>query len=150
MLRKAVCLVAVILHISLQGAQVDQNEKISGLGLHLDILQIPTASLAQIPEIRILDENQSTLLKDFLFGTRRSQNRLIRGIEGPRNRIVPDLTSRTRIPNIEIEQHLKGEISGDGDDGGGFITEGTGLWIHSFDEREDGAWTVEQVRNSLS
>lgn len=46
------------------------------------------------------------------------------------------------IQNIEIGKHLRG-------DDGGFITEGTGLWIHSFDEWEDGAWTVE-VKNSLS
>jgi hypothetical protein len=147
MLRKAVCLAAVTLHISLQGAQVDQNEKISELGLHLDVLQIPTGGLAQIPEIRILDENESTLLKDFIFAARRSQNRLIRGMKSPHNRIGPDLTPRTSIPNVEIGKYLRGEISEDGADSGGFVTKETGLWIHSFDEREDGAWTVEQVRN---
>src|ERR1700754_2930728 len=77
MLRKAVGLAAVTLHISLQGTPNDQNGKMPGVGLHLEILQVPTGGLAQIPESRILDDNQSTLLKDFLFGTRRSDNQLI-------------------------------------------------------------------------
>jgi hypothetical protein len=110
-----------------------------GVGLHLEILQVPTGGLAQIPESRILDDNQSTLLKDFLFGTRRLDNQLIPGTEGPHSRLVPNLTLKTPIQNIETGQHVRGEINQNGADGGGFITEGIGLWIHSFDERQDGA-----------
>ncbi|KAJ5454629.1 uncharacterized protein N7458_005585 [Penicillium daleae] len=121
------------------GTPNDQNEKMPGVGLHLEILQVPTGGLAQIPESRILDDNQSTLLKDFLFGTRRSDNQLIRGTEGPHSRLVPNLTLKTPIQNIETGQHVRGEINQNGADGGGFIIEGIGLWIHSFDERQDGA-----------
>jgi hypothetical protein len=142
MLRKAVGLAAVTLHISLQGTLDDPNEKVSELGLRLEIVQVRTGGLAHIPETRILDGNESTLLKDFLFGARRSQNRLIQGTKGTHGQVVPDLTPRTPIQNMEIEKHLKGEINQGLADGGGFTTEGTGLWIHSFDERQDahGQW----------
>jgi hypothetical protein len=146
MLRKAVGLAAVTLHISLQGTAADRKEKPQP-GLYMEILQVPTGGLAQIPETRILDGNESTMLKDFLFGTRCSHNRMIQGTEGLHRRIVPDLVPKTIIPDPKIGQLLRGEITADGADSDGFIPEGdTGLWIHSFDEREDGAWTVEQVR----
>ncbi|KAJ5645811.1 hypothetical protein N7490_002183 [Penicillium lividum] len=131
MLRKALGLAAVTLHMSLKGT-------------HLEILQIPTGGLAQISETRILDDHESTILRDVLFGSRRSQNRLVQGIEGPHSRIVPDLVPRTPISEPKIRQFIRGEISLEGADGG-FVTDGNGLWIHSFDEREDGTWTVEQV-----
>jgi hypothetical protein len=110
MLRRAVCFAAVTLHISLQGAQVDQNERVSELGLHLDILQIPTGGLAQIPEIRILEENESTLLKDFIFGGRRSQNRLIRGMKGPTTELFP-ISPRGRRSKISRLKNISEERS---------------------------------------
>jgi hypothetical protein len=66
---------------------------------------------------------------------------------------VPDFIPKTAIDNEIIVQMLRGEALPGGGDRSGFLVEGDGegaenlgLWIHSFDYREDGAWTVEQVR----
>lgn len=75
------------------------------------------------------------------------------GKRGPAGRTVPDFVPKTAIDNEIIGQVLRGEVLPGGGDGSGFLVEGDGeeaenpgLWIHSFDYREDRAWTVEQVR----
>lgn len=142
MLRKAVGLAAVTLHISFHEGESSQQ------GPYLDILQVPTGGLAQISEIRTLDGKKSTVLSDFLFGSRTSRNQLLRATEGPNNRVVPSVDPETPICDPKIGQFLRGDIEENGAEGGGFLFETTAeepLWIHSFDKREDDAWSVEQV-----
>jgi len=117
----------------------------------LSVFQVPTAGLGGISESRLLDWDETTPLKDFLFGTRQSRNHFITGKKRDDGRVVPDFLPETGIDNKVIGQMLRGEIAPEGSDGSGFLVEGgneaedAGLWIHTFDYREDGAWTVEQV-----
>lgn len=117
---------------------------------NLSVFQLPTAGIGGISESRTLDWDETTPLKDFVFGTRQSRNRFITGQRGIDGRVVPDLAPKTEIDNKVIGQMLRGEIAPEGSHGGGFLVEGdeaedAGLWIHTFDYREDAAWTVEQV-----
>lgn len=75
------------------------------------------------------------------------------GNKEPAGRIVPNFVPKTAIDNEIIGQVLRGEVLPGGGDGSGFLVEDDdegaedpGLWIHSCDYREDGAWTLEQVR----
>ncbi|KAJ5917623.1 hypothetical protein N7466_011177 [Penicillium verhagenii] len=160
-LRKAVALAEVTMHISVSSspdslssnvAAAAESQLIPHEKLHLSILQIPTGGLAQIPEQRALDWNEQVHLKDFLFGARQCRSRLVAGTVGPAGRIVPDFDPGTAIDKEIIGQLLRGEVLPGGADGSGFLVEGdgeggenAGLWIHTFDSREDGAWTMEQI-----
>ncbi|KAJ5924866.1 hypothetical protein N7466_009053 [Penicillium verhagenii] len=154
-LRKAASLAVVTLHCSISAPSASHagaDSQPSPQSSHLSVLQVPTAGLGPISESRILDWEERTPLRDFLFGTRLSRNHLIAGKRGVGGRILPDLVPETAIHNELIGQMLRGETPPDGCDGSGFLVEGdddeaedAGLWIHSFDYREDGAWTVEQV-----
>ncbi|KAJ5953144.1 hypothetical protein N7454_000040 [Penicillium verhagenii] len=135
-LRKAASLAVVTLHCSItapSASHAGADSQPSPQSSHLSVLQVPTAGLGPISESRILDWEERTPLRDFLFGTRLSRNHLIAGKRGVDGRILPDLVPETAIHNELI-------VEGDDDE-----AEDAGLWIHSFDYREDGAWTVEQV-----
>lgn len=143
MLRRAIGLATVTLHISFHQAESTRQ------GPYLEILQVPTGGLARMSETRVLNSKECTVLKDFLFGNRTSRNQSLQGISGPENRIVPSVEPQTPICDPKIKQFLRGDIEEDGTKGSGFLVEATTeapLWLHSFDEREDGAGTVEQVR----
>ena len=145
MLRRAIGLATVSLHITFHQAESTRQ------GSYLEILQVPTGGLARISETRILNSKEFTVLEDFLFGNRTSQNQPLHGTSGPENRIVPSVEPKTPICDPKIKHFLRGDIEEDGTKGSGFLVEATAeapSWLHSFDEREDGAWTVEQVRLS--
>ncbi|KAJ5190253.1 uncharacterized protein N7498_009238 [Penicillium cinerascens] len=157
-LRKAVALAVVTLHISISSPSASHLSNTTGSQLplqeelYLAVLQVPTAGLAPIPETRILDWDRRAPLRDFLFGARQSRNRFVPGKRGLSGRIVPDVVPETAINDELIGQMLRGEILPGQEHGSGFLVEGDGegaenpgLWIHSFDSREDGTWTVEQV-----
>ncbi|KAJ5937891.1 hypothetical protein N7454_004233 [Penicillium verhagenii] len=160
-LRKAVALAEVTMHISVSSSSDSHSSNVAAAAgsqliphekLHLSVLQIPTGGLAQIPEQRILDWNEPVYLRDFLFGERQCRNRFVTGSMGPAGRNVPDFILNTAIDKEIIGQVLRGEVLPGGADGSGFLVEGdgeggenAGLWIHTFDSREDGAWTMEQI-----
>ncbi|KAJ5760834.1 hypothetical protein N7520_007990 [Penicillium odoratum] len=150
-LRKAAALAVVTLHISISSPSASQSDTASPQKSHISVIQVPTAGLGGTSETRILDWDERTQLKDFIFGNRQSRNRFVTGKAGVDGRILPDLVPETKIDNEVIGQMLRGEIPPEGDDGSGFLVEGhdeaenAGLWIHSFDCQSDGAWTMEQV-----
>ncbi|KAJ6093174.1 hypothetical protein N7486_008463 [Penicillium sp. IBT 16267x] len=124
-LRKAAVLAVPTFHLSISSSSASRPEFESQSApqkSNLSVFQVPTAGLGGISQSRTLDWDETTPLKDFLFGTRQSRNRFITGKRGIDGRVMPDLVPETGIDNKVI-----------------------GLWIHTFDYREDGAWTVEQV-----
>ncbi|KAJ5539957.1 hypothetical protein N7513_008289 [Penicillium frequentans] len=153
-LRKAAGLAVPTLHMSISSPSASRlctESQSAPQKAYISVFQVPTAGLGAITESRVLDWDERTPLKDFLFGTRLSRNRFITGKKRDDGRMVPDFLPETKINNKVIGQMLRGEIAPDGSDDSGFLVEGTdeaedaGLWIHTFEYREDGAWTAEQV-----
>ncbi|KAJ5643810.1 uncharacterized protein N7484_006317 [Penicillium longicatenatum] len=149
-LRKAASLAVPTLHISISASCPDTESQYAPQKSNLSVFQVPTAGIGGISELRLLDWDEMSPLKDFVFGARQSRNHFVTGKRGVDGRVVPDFVLKTGIDDPVIGQMLRGEIAPEGSDGSGFLVEGgeaedAGLWIHTFDYREDGAWTVEQI-----
>lgn len=66
--------------------------------------------------------------------------------------VRPGFELQTDNANAEIKKYLRGEIEADGKKSEGFIvedwsgmSEGPGLWVHTFERNVKAGWTAEQV-----
>lgn len=94
--------------------------------------------------------------EDYFFGKVQAQSEFVHGIIDADGIVRPGFELQTDNANAEITKYLRGEIEADGRKSEGFIvedwsgmSEGPGLWVHTFERNVKSGWTAEQVSISI-
>ncbi|KAJ5196219.1 hypothetical protein N7449_006698 [Penicillium cf. viridicatum] len=128
-----------------------QTAETSQPSTNIDLNQTATAGLAATKEERVLDWKISDH-EDYFFGKVQAQSEFVHGIIDADGIVRPEFELQTDKANAEITKYLRGEIEADGRKSEGFIvedstgmSEGPGLWVHTFERNVKSGWTAEQI-----
>ncbi|KAJ9492899.1 hypothetical protein VN97_g375 [Penicillium thymicola] len=148
LLRKAFSLATISIQITQYQTQTSETSQPS---TNIDFNQTATAGLAATKEERVLDWKISDH-EDYFFGKVQGQSEFVHGVIDADGIVRPGFELQTDNANAEIKKYLRGEIEADGKKSEGFIvedwsgmSEGPGLWVHTFEMNVKSGWTAEQI-----